>query len=126
MNLYIKVLKQYGDFKNRSTFKEFWQFTLFSVLITLLFTVIDISISFKIIYNFGILSVFYSINCKCFLDNESSSFQIWLFLFNIHYCIDIFICGFEIFYFKRKIKSKNFNNFLYWLPGNFFKKYIKN
>jgi uncharacterized membrane protein YhaH (DUF805 family) len=61
MNLYIKVLKQYGDFKNRSTFKEFWQFTLFSVLITLLFTVIDISISFKIIYNFGILSVFYSI-----------------------------------------------------------------
>ena len=61
MNLYIKVLKQYGDFKTRSTFKDFWQFTLFSVLITLLFTVIDISISFKILYNFGILSVFYSI-----------------------------------------------------------------
>ena len=61
MNLYIKVLKQYGDFKNRSTFKEFWQFTLFSILITLLFTVIDIFISFKILYNFGILSVFYSI-----------------------------------------------------------------
>ena len=61
IQIYIKVLKQYGDFKTRSTIKEFWLFNLLSVLISLIFTVIDSSLDFKFIGNIGILTAFYSI-----------------------------------------------------------------
>jgi len=47
IQIYIKVLKQYGDFKTRSTIKEFWLFNLLSVLLSLLFTIIDSSVDFK-------------------------------------------------------------------------------
>ena len=61
LQIYIKVLKQYGDFKTRSTIKEFWLFNLFSVLISLLFTIIDRSIDFKFAGNIGVLTALYSI-----------------------------------------------------------------
>ena len=61
LQIYIKVLKQYGDFKTRSTIKEFWLFNLFSVLISLLFTIIDRSIDFKFAGNIGVLAALYSI-----------------------------------------------------------------
>ena len=56
IQIYIKVLKQYGDFKTRSTIKEFWLFNLFSVLISLLFTIIDSSVDFKFAGNIGVLT----------------------------------------------------------------------
>ena len=61
IQIYIKVLKQYGDFKTRSTIKEFWLFNLFSVLISLLLTLIDNSVDFKFIGNIGVLTALYSI-----------------------------------------------------------------
>jgi len=61
IQIYIKVLKQYGDFKTRSTIKEFWLFNLFSVLISLLLTLIDSSVDFKFTGNIGVLTALYSI-----------------------------------------------------------------
>jgi len=59
--IYIKVLKQYGDFKTRSTIKEFWLFNLITVLLSLLFSIIDSSVNFKIAGNIGVLTAIYSI-----------------------------------------------------------------
>ncbi|MEN1785366.1 MAG: DUF805 domain-containing protein [Bacteroidota bacterium] len=33
MNWYLKVLKQYADFKGRARRKEYWMFTLFNIII---------------------------------------------------------------------------------------------
>jgi|TARA_B110001452_G_scaffold212379_1_gene182972 uncharacterized membrane protein YhaH (DUF805 family) len=59
--IFIKVLKQFGDFKTRSTIKEFWLFNLFSFLIILIFTMIDSSVNFKLTGNIGVLTAVYSI-----------------------------------------------------------------
>ena len=61
LQIYIKVLKQYGDFKTRSTIREFWLFNLFSVLLSILFTVIDSSVGIKFAGNIGVLTALYSI-----------------------------------------------------------------
>jgi len=41
MEWYIKVLKQYADFKGRARRKEFWMFTLFNFLATAAATILD-------------------------------------------------------------------------------------
>ena len=61
IQIYIKVLKKYRNFKTRSTIKEFWLFHLFSFLIIIILIIIDNSINFKIIGNIGVLTTIYSI-----------------------------------------------------------------
>ena len=41
MNWYLKVLRQYADFKGRARRKEFWMFYLFTTLATLVFRILD-------------------------------------------------------------------------------------
>ncbi|MEY5130584.1 MAG: hypothetical protein RL734_651 [Bacteroidota bacterium] len=41
MNWYIKVLKQYADFKGRASKKEYWMFSLWQTLILILFVGMD-------------------------------------------------------------------------------------
>ncbi|EAQ41484.1 DUF805 domain-containing protein [Polaribacter sp. MED152] len=41
MNWYLKVLRQYADFKGRARRKEFWMFYLFNTIITLFFRILD-------------------------------------------------------------------------------------
>jgi len=61
IKIYIKVLKQYGNFKTRSTIKEFWLFNLTTIIISLIFTIIDSSVDFKLAGNIGVLTALYSI-----------------------------------------------------------------
>lgn len=61
IQIYIKVLKQYRDFKTRSTIKEFWLFNFLSILISLIFTIIDSLVDFKFVSNIGVLTALYSI-----------------------------------------------------------------
>jgi len=42
MNWYIKALKQYTDFGGRARRKEYWFFTLFNVLFTIVISVFDV------------------------------------------------------------------------------------
>ena len=44
MNYYLKVLRQYVDFKGRARRAEYWNFVLFNVLISIALTLIDIFI----------------------------------------------------------------------------------
>jgi uncharacterized membrane protein YhaH (DUF805 family) len=44
MNWYLKVLKQFADFKGRARRKEYWMFTLFNVIITYGITLLGVSI----------------------------------------------------------------------------------
>ncbi len=41
MQWYLKVLRQYADFSGRARRTEYWMFTLFSVLISLVLALID-------------------------------------------------------------------------------------
>lgn len=41
MNWYLKVLRQYVDFNGRARRKEYWMFTLFNILISLGFLMLD-------------------------------------------------------------------------------------
>ena len=53
MNWYIKVLKQYADFNGRAHRTEFWMFILFSFLVSLALTIIDV------VLGLGILAFIY-------------------------------------------------------------------
>ncbi|MEM9777168.1 MAG: DUF805 domain-containing protein [Chloroflexota bacterium] len=44
MNWYLKVLKQYFDFKGRARRKEYWMFTLFNLIILAALSVIDFAV----------------------------------------------------------------------------------
>lgn len=41
MYWYLKVLRQYADFNGRARRKEFWMYSLFTVLISLVLSVVD-------------------------------------------------------------------------------------
>lgn len=41
MNWYLKVLKQYADFKGRARRKEYWMFVLFHIIAVILTVIID-------------------------------------------------------------------------------------
>jgi len=45
MKQYLKALRQYADFKGRASRDEFWMFTLYHILITVMFAVICVGIS---------------------------------------------------------------------------------
>ena len=44
MNYYFKVLRQYVDFKGRARRSEYWYFSLFSVLISIVLGIIDMTV----------------------------------------------------------------------------------
>ena len=54
MNWYIQAFQKYAEFNGRARRSEYWYFTLFNLLITLLFLFIDSEIGF-----YGILTIFY-------------------------------------------------------------------
>ncbi|TXD49288.1 DUF805 domain-containing protein [Polaribacter sp. IC073] len=41
MNWYLKVLKQYSDFKGRARRKEYWMFVLFNIIFSILLVFLD-------------------------------------------------------------------------------------
>ncbi|ALJ05349.1 hypothetical protein APS56_09515 [Pseudalgibacter alginicilyticus] len=58
MNWYLKVLKQYADFKGRARRKEYWMFFLFNIIIS--YGIIFLSIGIDI-PSLSILSSIYSL-----------------------------------------------------------------
>ena len=61
MEWYIKVLKQYNDFKTRARRKEFWMFTLFSVIISSILTLIDNNLGTEVNTGTGLFGGIYSL-----------------------------------------------------------------
>ena len=61
MNWFIKSLKQYADFKGRARRKEYWMFILFSIIIGVILTLIEIMTgTFNYFVNMGPLSALFS------------------------------------------------------------------
>ena len=56
MEWYIKVLKQFSDFETRARRKEYWMFTLFSVIISSILTLIDNNLGTEVNTGTGLLS----------------------------------------------------------------------
>ena len=62
MNWYLKVIKQYFDFKGRARRKEFWMFVLFNVLFAFVFSLLDNMLGLQIGHTeVGILYVVYGV-----------------------------------------------------------------
>ena len=62
MNWYIKVLKQYVDFRGRARRQEYWMFVLFNAIIAFVLGLIDGLLGWEIPYaNMGILGLIYSL-----------------------------------------------------------------
>lgn len=62
MSWYLEVLKKYAVFGGRARRKEYWYFTLFTVIVSILFSVIDAVIGTSNIYlGLGLLSGIYTL-----------------------------------------------------------------
>ncbi len=59
MNFYLKVLRQYADFKGRARRREYWTFILINVLIMTVLGVVDGIISYLLELPLPILSSLY-------------------------------------------------------------------
>lgn len=62
MEWFVKVLKNYATFKGRARRKEYWMFTLFSIIISIVLTIIDVSIgTFSLEVGRGLFSTLFSL-----------------------------------------------------------------
>ena len=61
MEWFIKVLKQFSDFKTRARRKEYWMFTLFSILISGILTLIDTNLGTEFNNGIGLFGGIYSL-----------------------------------------------------------------
>jgi uncharacterized membrane protein YhaH (DUF805 family) len=61
MDWYLKVLKNYAGFDGRARRTEYWMFFLFSLIISVVLTVIDGVVGMRSASGFGILSSLYSL-----------------------------------------------------------------
>ena len=61
MEWYIKVIKQFNDFKTRARRKEYWMFTFFSIIISGILTLIDTNLGTEVNNGIGLFSGIYSL-----------------------------------------------------------------
>ena len=89
MNWYIKVLKQYSDFKGRARRKEFWIFFLFNILIS--YSIVFLNMGFEIpelsllsvIYSFGVLIPSIAVTVRRLHDVGKSGWFILIPIYNL-------------------------------------------
>lgn len=65
MNWYLKCLKQYADFSGRARRKEYWMFTLFNIIFTIVTIILDNvlgtaspELSYGLFYGLYVLAMF--------------------------------------------------------------------
>jgi uncharacterized membrane protein YhaH (DUF805 family) len=58
MQWYVKVLRQYADFEGRARRTEYWMYTLFTVIIAIVLTVLDLALFGQ---PTGVLGLIYSL-----------------------------------------------------------------
>ena len=61
MKWFLKVLKQFNDFKTRARRKEYWMFTLFSGIINTILSLIDNNLGNEVSTGTGLLGGIYSL-----------------------------------------------------------------
>ncbi len=89
MNWYIKVLKQYTDFKGRARRKEFWMFFIFNLIIS--YSIVFLNLVFEIpeltllstLFTFGILIPSIAVTVRRLHDVGKSGWFILIPLYNL-------------------------------------------
>jgi uncharacterized membrane protein YhaH (DUF805 family) len=62
MNWYLEALKKYADFSGRARRKEFWMFTLFNFIFSVVTSIIDyLTGTDNIFGNYGLFSLIYAL-----------------------------------------------------------------
>ncbi len=61
MEWYLKVLRQYADFKGRARRKEYWMFTLFNILFAVGAILIDYTVGTNFLAGYGIFYMLYAL-----------------------------------------------------------------
>ncbi|MBN8202994.1 MULTISPECIES: DUF805 domain-containing protein [Bacillaceae] len=61
MNAFIKVLKESFNFSGRSRRKDYWMFILFTFVISIILTVIEMALGLEITEDIGILTTLFSV-----------------------------------------------------------------
>jgi uncharacterized membrane protein YhaH (DUF805 family) len=88
MNWYLKVLKQYTDFKGRARRKEFWMFFLFNILISYSIVIVNMGIEvpeltiLSTIYSFGVLIPSIAVTVRRLHDVGKSGWYIFIPIYN--------------------------------------------
>ncbi len=62
MKWFVKCLKQYADFGGRARRTEFWMFVLFNIIFSIVASLIDRAIGFRIgVIQLGVIGLIYSL-----------------------------------------------------------------
>ncbi|MFD5494605.1 DUF805 domain-containing protein [Streptomyces sp. NPDC001812] len=81
MNWYIEVLKKYAVFNGRARRKEYWMFTLFSVIVSIVLTAVDAAIGIQVlqpIYAIAVLLPTLAVTVRRLHDTNRSGW--WIFI----------------------------------------------
>ena len=95
MNWYLEVLKKYAVFEGRARRKEYWYFSLFSTLISILFSVIGKNMGFgdlDLVYSLVVLVPTIAVSVRRMHDVNKSG---WFCLIPIYNVILCFTAGTE-------------------------------
>ena len=86
MKWYLLVLKKYADFNGRARRKEYWYFTLFSVLISIALTLTNVAMSTKYIdtiYSLAVLVPSIAVGVRRMHDVNKSGWFILIPIYNL-------------------------------------------
>ncbi|MGW5969021.1 DUF805 domain-containing protein [Streptomyces sp. NPDC055186] len=81
MNWYVDVLKKYAVFNGRARRKEYWMFTLFSVIVSIVLAVVDAAIgtqALQLIYAVAVLLPSLAVTVRRLHDTDRSG--LWVFI----------------------------------------------
>ena len=99
MEWYIKVLKNYAVFQGRARRKEYWMFTLFSIIISIVLTIIDsvtgLTSVLSGIYSLAVLVPSLAVSVRRLHDTGRSGWFVLLALIPIigSIILIVFMCG---------------------------------
>jgi len=82
MEWYIKVLKNYAVFSGRAQRKEYWMFTLFQIIVSILVVIIDTLVGawgvFTVLYALAVIIPSIAVGVRRLHDTEKSGW--WMFI----------------------------------------------
>lgn len=86
MKWYLVVLKKYAEFNGRATRSEFWYFTLFSTLFSLVVNIIQLKTGYiylGMIYSLAVFIPSLAVGCRRMHDVNKSGWFIFIPIYNL-------------------------------------------
>lgn len=86
MNWYLKVIQNYAKFSGRARRKEYWMFTLFSIIVQVILTIVATSVNFELlpsIYSLAVLLPTIAVGVRRMHDVGKSGWFILIPIYNL-------------------------------------------